>query len=239
MPTYNTTHAHLRPSKTRRTYGSDTSPKKCSGCGEWMPVTEFHQQQCTPDGLARRCKECRREYWRTVEKRRTRTPASGNRAAQALNGVTIGCKKCKECGVMHMLRDFYPICGGRDGHRTKCRFCELKRCAARRARGAAFRAAERERERIRRDAAYLIRDLYGVILPRPHCSGHCQGPHYAMSRNARAEHRFFWRNVRWCYRCAQFTYDVECPCCNDRTVREFQLRRTVDDLYRRAAEAGF
>ena len=36
--------------------------KKCSNCGELKPISEFHKQKNTNDGLRSECKICRKEY---------------------------------------------------------------------------------------------------------------------------------------------------------------------------------
>ena len=95
--------------------------------------------------------------------------------------------------------------------------------------GQAMRRRERERmmadptlrakhqEAVRRSSGHwrairrLMLDLYGACHPRPHCSNHCQGPHYKIGRK-RASYR-----MRYCIRCASVTGDVYCTCCWDRT----------------------
>lgn len=38
--------------------------KVCTKCGRELPITEFHINRRTKDGLQHTCKECKREYMR-------------------------------------------------------------------------------------------------------------------------------------------------------------------------------
>lgn len=46
-----------------------TARKRCSKCGEWKTLAEFHRNRTTPDGLTFACADCNRE--RALEYRRT------------------------------------------------------------------------------------------------------------------------------------------------------------------------
>jgi len=44
------------------TTGGKTEQKRCSKCKQFKPLSEFYKDRSTKDGLARWCKECKRQY---------------------------------------------------------------------------------------------------------------------------------------------------------------------------------
>lgn len=50
--------------KEQSTMNSIPSSKACSKCGQVKPLSEFHKNRQSPDGLVHQCKTCRAEYRR-------------------------------------------------------------------------------------------------------------------------------------------------------------------------------
>lgn len=90
--------------------------KRCPGCGEVKPWSEFHRHKSTRDGLQFRCKCCQRESQRRL--------AAKNRRNGVQNG---GEKTCGICGETKPRTEFGVDRARKDGRSYYCRSCLVPR----------------------------------------------------------------------------------------------------------------
>ncbi len=94
---------------TQNTQDSEVSMKKCSGCGQVKPRSEFSKDRTKKDGLYHLCKVCRSAYRRqTKEVKRNLHKSSSNVEAGNCDNGDVGvlaivyagveCGVCSVCG---------------------------------------------------------------------------------------------------------------------------------------------
>ncbi|HEY8343094.1 MAG TPA: HNH endonuclease signature motif containing protein [Calditerricola sp.] len=122
---------------TRDPY-ADPTLKRCSGCKQMLPRTDYPQNKTMPDGLHPYCRECnarrareQRENYRTHNA--TRNPYSD---------PTL--KRCSDCGQMRPRTDYPQNKTRPDGLNPQCRECN-----ARRAREWQLKNPDKRREHLR------------------------------------------------------------------------------------------
>lgn len=86
--------------------------KTCSCCRRAQPLSCFHRNRSTRDGLAYRCKDCARES--------NRSNAAKNRSGGVRDD---GVKRCPACGATKPRSDFNRDRARRDGRSYYCRSC--------------------------------------------------------------------------------------------------------------------
>jgi hypothetical protein len=114
--------------------------KCCSGCGKTKPLSDFHRNHRSADGVGERCKTCRL----AAEARRRRERGVPERPTFA---DAPGFKTCRCCRVSKGVDAFRPRPQNRDGLQSFCRECQQTKDRARRERETAARLAEKEAHR--------------------------------------------------------------------------------------------
>ena len=95
--------------------------KVCSACEERQPISEFHKNRTTADGLEYWCKECRSIF---DQQRRQRLKDNGPTIARTT-------KVCTQCSERKPISEFYRNPTTLDGHLSCCKICHNVRSKAR------------------------------------------------------------------------------------------------------------
>ena len=96
------------------TKGDDAvNTKECYKCKKVKPVTEFHRNTTTRDGLQSYCKDCMSSYYELYSKLSEQDEVKGQ-------------KKCSVCNEVKALSEFYRDITKHDGHNSKCAECSKK-----------------------------------------------------------------------------------------------------------------
>jgi len=95
--------------------------KTCTHCGTEKPLTEFFQNNWTPDGYSYRCQACiltsnRKRYLR---KKAAPAPSANGAKPRAVSKV------CTRCGTEKPLKEFTRNGLTRDGYSYWCHACQL------------------------------------------------------------------------------------------------------------------
>lgn len=141
--------------------------KRCSKCRQEKPLTGFHRNRRTADGLHLQCKDCRSTL-DTLQRSRVEGSRNENRRLLA-----EGLRRCRTCKIVKPADDFYKAPSNADGLNSKCAPCyneavaeyaSLPRTKA--LRGAQYRRMREQDEgawRVRQ-RAYSFRYKYGIEL---------------------------------------------------------------------------
>jgi Recombination endonuclease VII len=92
--------------------------KRCRGCGEVKPISEFHPGSQYRSGYSPACKECA-----LVSQKNAATMKRLAREAEIAKFVEIGLKECSRCHIVKPLAAFHKDKLTADGYRTYCRQC--------------------------------------------------------------------------------------------------------------------
>lgn len=100
-----------------------TETKRCTRCGQQLPIDEFAIRRASPDGRQNYCRACASEYARQHRPRKLK----------AAPGVGPGQKWCRRCETIKPLTQFAGNKSARDGHQAHCRACAAAAYRLRRA----------------------------------------------------------------------------------------------------------
>jgi len=125
--------------------------KRCPGCCERKPVSEFHKNRAHHDGLASYCKHCNSVY----KKARIR------KVQQAQQPVTE--KECRQCKEVKPANAFSQDRGNPDGLCRYCKDCKRVQLAARRNRNSAIPETKQC-------------SLCGIVKPAQEFDKRCESP---------------------------------------------------------------
>jgi 5-methylcytosine-specific restriction endonuclease McrA len=91
--------------------------KKCSECGEWKSVTEFHIDKNSKSGRMSKCKSCRNKREKILRKQRIKLHP---------NYIIGNLQKCSKCGEDKPLHEFSADKNYEMGIGTRCKECMKK-----------------------------------------------------------------------------------------------------------------
>ena len=107
-----------REKKGRRHTREVVALKRCNRCHKTKELTEFYHDRGRSDGLSSKCKKC--EY----ECRKIRYERLRNRTPDKI--PNIDSKRCRKCGEVKPVADFYSSTRNSDGYSCHCKLCVQK-----------------------------------------------------------------------------------------------------------------
>ncbi len=125
----------------------DGTRKRCPRCSDDKPVSSFHKNGSSRDGLQSYCKACSTDVQREYLARNAQALALRRAEKLARPVEPAGVKQCNKCGEVKSLLCFYARRSTRDGRSTYCAECQ-------KADARAWNAANKERIRARNATAY-------------------------------------------------------------------------------------
>lgn len=97
--------------------------KKCPGCQEIKPISEFYKNNSRKDGLQTLCKNCSlKAVKKSKEIKKTQTPKV----------IPENMKKCPRCGEIKPISEFGKNVSKKSGYESACKKCERIRDKKRR-----------------------------------------------------------------------------------------------------------
>lgn len=104
--------------------------KRCSGCGEVLPFSDFGTNRSRPDGLNHACKGCVRARSAAYKARQPdayqaaqRKQRQNQRERAKASGFVADSKRCRACGVEKPAAEFHLDRGRQDGLQRRCKAC--------------------------------------------------------------------------------------------------------------------
>ncbi|WP_217566407.1 endonuclease VII domain-containing protein [Streptomyces sp. GbtcB7] len=98
--------------------------KRCTGCGQELPLASFAADSNRRDGLQVRCRECVAEY--SAAHYRRRREALGKTVREKVE-VPAGHKLCRTCGEVKPHSEWHRNSSASDGLSTRCKACRAIR----------------------------------------------------------------------------------------------------------------
>lgn len=90
--------------------------KRCSTCKEIKPLSEFHKNKSTKDGLQKSCKNCMKKVRaKHKEKNKAKAPP-----------IETELKHCSSCKELKLYSEFYKCRTKKDGYHCQCKKCMAK-----------------------------------------------------------------------------------------------------------------
>lgn len=113
--------------------------KRCSKCGEVLPIEQFSKNRTRKDGLHGWCRRCNAEHH--ADYHAANLALNRKLEATGSNPRIPVSKTCSTCGVEKAASEFSRSRNRADGLESRCRQCESERLVAYRARTRALSAS--------------------------------------------------------------------------------------------------
>ena len=99
--------------------------KKCTKCGEFKSLDDFHNLKSSKDGKQFRCKICRKEYKKKCDEEIKKNKRDNISTLDFIKlfHLNNGLKKCKKCEEVKSLDEFNNSAKGKNGKNSQCRNC--------------------------------------------------------------------------------------------------------------------
>ena len=101
--------------------------KKCTKCGEWKPLEEYHKDRKKEDGRASRCKKCKnRKKLIIINEQGLEIKVVGSKNKSTTywrDGVLVG-KKCTKCSKDKEISEFNLKNKKKGTYKARCKECE-------------------------------------------------------------------------------------------------------------------
>ncbi|MFC9629609.1 endonuclease VII domain-containing protein [Streptomyces mirabilis] len=98
--------------------------KRCTGCGQELPLASFASDRNRRDGLQVRCRECVAEY--SAAHYRRHREALGKTVREKVD-IPAGHKLCRTCGEVKPHSEWHRNSSASDGLSTRCKACRAIR----------------------------------------------------------------------------------------------------------------
>ncbi|MFJ8023865.1 endonuclease VII domain-containing protein [Streptomyces sp. NPDC096311] len=98
--------------------------KRCTGCGQELPLASFAADRNRRDGLQVRCRECVAEY--SAAHYRRRREVLGKTVREKVD-LPAGHKLCRTCGEVKPHSEWHRNSSASDGLSTQCKACRAIR----------------------------------------------------------------------------------------------------------------